>query len=219
MRFLFALTLLALVGALIGCDAIQSDDGFVRFVHAAPNAPAVSLFLGDASEDPISFGETLSYQTVSVGDPRARVRGFDDASRRYIDQLVRVEKDELTTLILVDTTVSKPYLYLEDDAPLSSAPRNLRFVHGAPTVGAIDVFEAEEDGAILSPRPVSTLQFRGNTGFVGLGVGVAALVAVEKAAPFRRFFMQPRRGKATLVLVEQTGLLRGIELDETPPVR
>ncbi len=219
MRSSLALALLALTSlALAGCDAAQSDDGFVRFIHAAPNAPSVQLFLGDASEDPIAFGETLSYQTVGAGDPRARVRGADNASLRYIDQLVRVEKDRLTTLVLLDTTVSKPYLYLRDDSVGTSLPRAIRVVHGVPDIGAIDVFEADEDGTVLSPRPVASLDFRGNSGFLGVSVGTATLVAIERASSSRRFVAQPRRGIATIVLVEQNGLLRGILADETPPV-
>ncbi len=212
MRLFFALALLALTG----CDAVQSDDGFVRFVHAAPNAPAVQVFLGDAPDDAVQFGETLPYVTVGVGDPRVRVRNADDASRRFIDQLVRVEDERLTTLVLLDTTVSKPYLYLEDDSPGSLLPRTIRLVHGAPGIGAVNVFESDEDGAGLSPRPLATIGFRENSGFVGIGIGTTTIVAVERDAPFRRFTAQPRRGRLTFVLVEQNGLLRGIELDETP---
>ncbi len=213
MRPLFAFAFLT----LLGCDAVQSDDGFVRFVHAAPNAPAVQVFLGDAPDDAIRFGETLSYITVGVGDPRVRVRNAADASRRYIDQLVRVEDEGVTTLVLLDTTVSKPYLYLEDDLPGAALPRSIRLVHGAPGIGALNVFEADEDGAALSTRPVVTLGFRENSGFLGVGIGTTTIVAVERDAPFRRFTAQPRRGRLTFVLVEQNGLLRGVELDEMPP--
>ena len=216
MRLLLALALLVLAG----CDATQSDEGFVRFVHAAPNAAPVSLFLGDIQEEDIAFGRTLVYQAVEVGDPRVRVRLTENADRRYIDQLVRVEKEALATLVLLDTTVSKPYLYLEDDTPGStSEPRNLRLVQAAPGIGIVDVFEAEEDGALLSGAPVATLRFRGNTGFVGVRTGVATLVAAERDAPFRRFIAQPKRGRTTVVLIEQNGLMRGVELDETPPVQ
>jgi hypothetical protein len=214
---------LLLVLPIAACDSSQSDEGAVRFVHAAPGAPDVSFFLGDVQEENIAFGETLPYQLVPTGDLEARVRSAENAERRYLDQFVRVEEDQRATLILLDTSVVTPYLYLQDVPPAAPSGRSLRVVHAAPTLGPIDLFEADPFGGPQSAQPVATLSFRENTGFVRTTSTPARLVAVSRADPSRRAVISVTSfnasGRATVVLSERTrgGELVGFALDEAPP--
>jgi hypothetical protein len=212
------LLLLLTLPLAIGCDAVSPDEAPVRFVHAAPGAPSVSFFLGDIGEDEVAFGQTVPYQFVETGDQTARVRAALDAERRYLDQIVRVERGRPATFVLLDTLATQPYVYLSDDT-LSTDRRQVRLVHGAQGIGPLDVYEADASGAALGSRPiVQAMAFRGNTGFVGLGQGIDGLVAVSPLNPEVRFFAAPLSPeRATFVIVAQGAELAAVELDERPP--
>lgn len=161
-KLLAIFTALLMAVTLVGCDS--NDDGDdevasaqVRFFHASPTAGAVNILvdgedvIGQAvsfSQDPVD--PTVSgYQDVPL-DVDAEIRVTDSEGNNAIspiavDGLDLDEGEQYTVVVAGDVNEpNAPAAILLGDSGISPSENSddikLRLVHGAATLGTVDVF-------------------------------------------------------------------------------
>jgi hypothetical protein len=132
--------------ALAACDDDDDNNepqpqGRVRAIHLSPDAPAVDVLVdGNQALANVTYLVASDYLDVDAGNPTFRVEavGSNDA---VIEAEVPVADGVDYTLLAVNTLANIEPLYLTDDntAPAAGQAR-VRVIHGAPSVGPVDVY-------------------------------------------------------------------------------
>jgi hypothetical protein len=158
---------------------VPADRVRLRVVHAAPDAPAVDVYLSPAGGDlgapvgTIAFKENLGPALVDAGDYRVRVTAAGDASALVFDSgtipLTGGSDLVIAAIENVDTGTSPIQLVVSDGtgaARVLSAgtPADLRVVHASPDAPAVDIVVNDGFAAPL----VQDLAFPQATGFVSV---------------------------------------------------
>jgi hypothetical protein len=161
---LFGAALLGVL-ALAGCGDDDDDngpaaEGSVRAIHFSPDAPAVDIKVdGDQVLSGVTYTQASDYLAVPAGDRTFRVEavGSDAAA---IEATVPVADGVDYTLIAIDNVASIEPLYLTDDntAPPSGQAR-VRVIHGAPGVGAVDVYFAPAAAPVFNTPSLVNFAF------------------------------------------------------------
>jgi len=157
---------LALVAAL-GLAACSDDDGptqvvegRVRAIHLSPDAPAVDVLVDGAQAlSGVTYLAASDYLAVPAGTRNLRVEptGSDTA---VIDADVTVAEGVDYTALAVGEVANIEPLYLRDDNTAPSAGQaRVRVIHGAPSVGAVDVYFTAP-GAPLGQPSLTNFAFK-----------------------------------------------------------
>jgi Domain of unknown function (DUF4397) len=129
-------------------DNTPAPTGAVRAIHFSPDAPAVDIKVdGTQVLSGVTYLTASGYLEVPAGDRTFRVEavGSDAAA---IEATVPVAANTQNTLIAINDVANIEPLYLTDDntAPATGFAR-VRVIHGAPGVGAVDVYFTTPGGA------------------------------------------------------------------------
>jgi hypothetical protein len=170
---LLGMALVAGLG-LAACDddgPTEVDTGRVRAVHLSPDAPAVDVLL-DGSEvlSGVTYLISSEYLDVPTGDRTFRVEPTG-TNTPVIEATVPVGEDIDYTLLAVNTVENIEPLYLTDDntAPAPGQAR-IRVLHGAPSVGNVDVY-VTAPGAALGTPTLTNVPFKGYSGYLAVPAG------------------------------------------------
>jgi hypothetical protein len=170
---LLGMALVAALG-LSACDDNGPTElltGRVRAVHLSPDAPAVDVLL-DGSEvlSGVTYLGSSSYLDVPTGDRTFRVEPVG-SNTAVIEATVPVAEDVDYTLLAVNTVANIEPLYLVDDntAPAAGQAR-IRVLHGAPSVGPVDVYVTAPGAALGSPA-LTNVPFKGVSGYLAVPAG------------------------------------------------
>ncbi|MFW6090072.1 MAG: DUF4397 domain-containing protein, partial [Gemmatimonadota bacterium] len=130
----------------------RGPTGFVRVVHASPDAPAVDVFVDDAMEPAIqglAFGESSSYTALPAGTYDVDVApagGTLEDAVLSVDDL-EVEDGEFLTAVAYDFVSDIKVLTFTDNyGSLPPGQVRARAVHTAPAFGPVDVLNIPESG-------------------------------------------------------------------------
>ncbi len=146
------LALVAAVALLTGCFSSSSSSNRtgptanVRVLHASEDAPAVDVYvLGDLAVENLGFGEATSFTSVPVGQLGIDVRpaGADADSEPVLTEAVVPSEGGFYTLVaygrLDDDSLELLVINDLQEQPAEDQVRLFVF-HGAPGVGAVDVY-------------------------------------------------------------------------------
>ena len=143
--------LAALIGVLgVTAASAQSDNAWVRIVHASPDAPAVDVWVnGEVAISGLAFGEATDYIELPGGDYDVAVTpagaGAEDA---VIEATLTLENGAAYTVAAVGELAMIEPLVLQDNlAAPAEGMAHVRVVHAAPDAPAVDV--AVADGPVL----------------------------------------------------------------------
>ena len=154
-------------GPLLGLGA--GDEACVRLVHAAPDAPAVDIYVNDSLlAEGLEFGTGTEYVAVPSGDGRAlRI----SASGTPIEEAIvssdlALDAGQAYTALVTGTTDDLQLVVTGTDLrPIPENQARLGVINASPDVGALSVELA--DGATI----VSDLGFRAIGPYVAIDVG------------------------------------------------
>jgi len=151
---LAAVVLGSMVVASAGVAAAQEDqsDAEVRVIHAAPDAPAVDVYVDDelVYED-VEFGEESDYQAVPEGNQTITVTPANDSETVVFEEEIAVESGQTTVAVggeLAEDGEDLRVVGLTDDAELAENESAVRLAHLAPDAPAVDV-TVNETGDVL----------------------------------------------------------------------
>lgn len=155
----FALATAATI-ALLGCNttAEDTDDqetpipeatyGDLRVLHLSPDAPAVDIFLGDASAvGGLAFADSSDFLQVETGtyDVFVSAEGMSADDAVLSVEGVTIEEDKHYTAVAYDSLDSIQAMLLEDDlSALMADEIRVRAIHAAPDVGQVDIWEISD---------------------------------------------------------------------------
>jgi len=168
---------LALV-TVLGLSACSDDDGptelvtgRVRAVHLSPDAPGVDVLLdGNQVLSNVTYLVSSDYLDVPTGNRTFRVEPVG-SNTAVIEATVPVAEDVDYTLLAVNNVADIEPLYLTDDntAPAAGQAR-VRVLHGAPSVGAVDVY-VTAPGAPLGTPALTNVPFKAASGYLAVPAG------------------------------------------------
>lgn len=206
---------LALV-AVLGLAACGDDDGptetttgRVRAVHLSPDAPAVDVLL-DGTEvlSGVTYLISSEYLDVPTGDRTFRVEPTG-SNTAVIEATVPVGENVDYTLLAVNDVENIEPLYLTDDntAPAVGQAR-IRVLHGAPSVGAVDVY-VTAPGAPLGTPTLTNVPFKGASGYLPVPAGRYQVRVTPTGVPgtvaINQEITAPANVVATAIAVERQG--------------
>jgi hypothetical protein len=180
-RFLASLSVATL--ALTAC----SDDseplgqiqpvGYVRVVHASPDAPNVDVLVDDAvALTNVSYRNASAYLTVPPGERRLRVRAAGTTTT-VIDATANIaDRAAITVLATGRVATIAPLVTVDTLTDPAAGNVKIRVIHAAPAAGNVDVYATDGAADINTATPVLTnVPFRGVSGFLEVPAGVYRL--------------------------------------------
>lgn len=213
---------LALVAAL-GLAACGDDDGptqvsegRVRAIHLSPDAPAVDVFVnGNQALSNVTYLVASDYLDVAAGDRTFRVEPVG-SDTPVIEATVPVGDGVDYTLLAVNDVANIEPLYLTDDNTTPAAGQaRVRIIHGAPSVGAVDVYFTAPGAPLGQPsltnfafKDVSTLPNNGGN-YISVPAGTYQVRVTPAGTPGTVAIDQtltiPAGAVATAVATEAAG--------------
>ena len=169
---------LALVATalLLGCSDDKtgpSATAQVRVVHASPDAPAVDVLVDNREVlADVAYLQSSPYLDVPAGARNIKVNAANTTTA-VINANPSVTADAAYTVIAVGLVASIEPLVLEDDLAAPAAGNiKLRLVHGAPNVGAVDVYVTAPGADLATATPTLTgVPFKGESGYLEVPAG------------------------------------------------
>jgi len=169
-----ALSLLVLATAACSDDNNSpSPSAQVRVVHGSPDAPAVDVLVdGGKVLDSVPYLASSGYLSVASGSRNLKVNVFNTATT-VINADVSLTADAAYTVIATNVVASIEPLVLTDDLTSPAAGNiKLRLVHGAPSVGLVDIYVTAPDADITGLTPtLSDVDFKQNSGYLEVPAG------------------------------------------------
>ncbi len=172
--------LAAALAALVLTSAACSDDkngpgpsAQLRVVHGSPDAPAVDVLLdGTRALDSVPYLASSGYLTVASGSRNVKVNVYNTATT-VINANVALATDAAYTVIATNVVASIEPLVLTDDLTSPAAGNiKLRLVHGAPSVGLVDIYVTAPGADISGLAPtLSDVDFKQNSGYLEVPAG------------------------------------------------
>src|SRR5919107_5309671 len=147
MRAIRTLALLALLAApFLACGDATGPGAAasLRFVNAAPAAPAVDVYIdGRGAVSGLFYGQTTPSYLAGAGAHTVSIVATGSTIELY-HAILPLDQSQDYTLLLVGAPQALDALLLADPAsPPASGSAQLRLVHAAPTAGPVDVYVTE----------------------------------------------------------------------------
>jgi hypothetical protein len=155
------LTLLACGGGDFR-DAFNQSDPKVRFVHAAPAGPVLTLSRGDiaqAGATDVAYKGASNYRTADRGTAQWRLRQSSNQAE-LASISVNTERGSRYAFVALQSssTGGTDLISIRDPYTVAPAPTldavKIRFVHGAPALGDLDVYWTSTSADLRNTSPV-----------------------------------------------------------------
>lgn len=160
---------------LTACGVFDDDDDAapapvaqaqLRAIHASADTPAVDVFInGTRALSGVTFGQASAFNAVAPGNTRVQVALANQAAAAGpIDVSAPLVANRDYTAIAIGSGATGPtrlQAVLIDDAGTAPAAGQvkLRVVHGAPAVGAVDIFVTAPGDALPATPTIPALAF------------------------------------------------------------
>ncbi len=159
-----------LMGALLGSTLVLagcSDDDdndpstLLRAVHLSPDAPAVDVRVNGAEvAGDVTYRQATGFLRVSPGDTPVQVLAANTETA-VIDASLDLDRNVRTTVLAVNTLAAIEPLVITDNTAPPADQAALRVVHGAPSVGAVDVYISAPTDMLPMTPTLSNVPFKG----------------------------------------------------------
>ncbi len=140
-----------LVAQLPGDTTVRIDPEAqqLRVLHLSPNAPPVTpLVNGSSLFNQVSFGQSTSYATVGGGVASLDVTLDGTLQTSALNVTVPLALGKRVTAVAFDNVANLSATTFTDDATgLPAGQIRVRAIHGAPSVGQVDLYALSDNGA------------------------------------------------------------------------
>ncbi len=175
---LSALALLACLLVVSACSSGGTDTtGLVRFIHAAPDAGVVDVFIRNrAVFETTSFRTVTPYDTTILAEELSFVvRNSTDASDVVLRFVLNVIPEQRQTVVLAGVRSQIAPIVLLDNVTATADSAQVRLVHAAALAGAVDLY-LTAPSETPAAATYAAIRFRQNTGFFAVAPGTYRLV-------------------------------------------
>lgn len=173
----YSVAVLAATALLLGC----SDDdktgpnstAQVRVVHGSPDAPAVDVLVDGAEVlGDVSYTQSSAYLDVPAGIRNIKVNAANSATT-VINASPTLTAGTAYTVIATNELASiEPLVLVDDLSPPAAGNIKVRLVHGAPGVGAVDIYITAPGADISGLAPTLTaVPFKAQSGYLEVPAG------------------------------------------------
>ncbi len=130
-------------------DQYLSGMGFIRILHAVPDAPGVDVYVNDTIIlDDISFGEWTDYFMAPEGTYRLTIYATGTKDSPVASNMLTLMEDDMVTVAAVGTLNNVELLAIPDaNSPMISDKAMIRFLHLSPNAPAVDI--TLPDGTVI----------------------------------------------------------------------
>jgi hypothetical protein len=136
--------------ALAPSQALANDEGWVRVIHASPDAPAVDVYVnGEEAVSGAEFKNATDYLALPAGEHEIEVFPADAGGEGdpVIAETVTIEAGKRYSAAAVGLLESIELLVNEDSTEVTEGKAKVRFIHASPDAPEVDV--ALKDGDVL----------------------------------------------------------------------
>lgn len=157
----YGMIALAATTLLMACDSDETTGpettAQVRVVHGSPNAPAVDVLVdNDEVLADVSYRQFSGYLEVPSGTRNIKVNAANTTTT-VINANPALVADAAYTIIATNVLASIEPLVLTDNLTAPAAGNiKLRLVHGAPNVGAVDIYVTAPGANLATATPTLT---------------------------------------------------------------
>ncbi len=127
---------------VLGLEA-AGGDACVRLVHAAPDAPAVDIYLNDAQvAQGLEFGSATEYVAVPSGGGRGirSVAAGGPAEESILDASLDFDPGQAYEILVTGAGTDLGYTTTGVDLrPVAAGQARVRVIHASPDAGAVDI--------------------------------------------------------------------------------
>ncbi len=126
-------------------DAVSQE---LRVLHLSPDAPAVIPVLGGNNPlGQIPFGQSTDYVTVGSASANLAVTTDGTLGTSVLTADLPLERGKRYTAVAYGNLANIGATYFVDDpAGLAAGNIRVRAIHGAPSVGQVDIYAVDADG-------------------------------------------------------------------------
>lgn len=117
------------------------QNSFIRVFHAAPNAPAVDVYVnGNSIVQNLSYKQFSPYFTVAPGSYNIKVYPAGQTTNPIIDTNVNIPQGTVYNLAIIGTLPSVSLYPIQEPRTAQNFGRPcVRFVHLSPNAPAVDI--------------------------------------------------------------------------------
>ncbi|TFD95497.1 DUF4397 domain-containing protein [Jeotgalibacillus sp. R-1-5s-1] len=163
---LAAVMMMAMMGGAALADNHEGGEGWVRILHASPDAPAVDVYVnGEAVVEGAAFKDYTDYLALPAGDHEVEIFPAGDTETAVISETLTVESGMYYTASAIGTLDSISLNVTQDDLTIGEGMTKVRAGHFSPDAPAVDV------GLIGGDAVFSGAEFPGVTDFAELEAG------------------------------------------------
>ncbi|MFC4776850.1 DUF4397 domain-containing protein [Paenibacillus sp. GCM10023252] len=150
---LILLGITMLLGMFGSAASAAEAKGWVRIVHASPDAPNVDVYVnGDAVLKDVPYKAASDYLSLAPGsyDVKVFAAGKNGEGDPVLSATLPVEAGKKVTVAAVNKVAAIELLVLNDDLSASEGKSKIRFVHASPDAPNVDL--ALKGGDVLVPN-------------------------------------------------------------------
>ena len=192
------------------CVKIESGTSLVRVFHAAPQAPAVDVYINEKLVfSNLQFTQFSSYVKLKEGEYRIDIFQTGTMLQPIISGSLDLDEGQMLTIAAIGNLDDLSLLVINDNADKKASPKvsSFRVVHLSPNTPAVDILV---NNKIL----VENLAFKQNTSYVDIAPGsynIEAVLSSNKESVLVFGVMLKANRIYTIYIVGESPNLRAIQ--------
>lgn len=137
--------------------AAVTQDAYLRFVHASPDAPAVDVYInGQPAFSDLAFKSVTTFRAVAAGPHKVQVRRHNDPNAIVFETNLELRKNQYYTLAASGMVANiRPVVFSATAVGKNINMARVQFFHLSPDLGKVDVRNA----SLRDVRLVQGLEF------------------------------------------------------------
>lgn len=192
------------------CVKIESGTSLLRVFHAAPQAPAVDVYINEKLVfSNLQFTQFSSYVKLKEGEYRIDIFQTGTMLQPIISGSLDLDEGQMLTIAAIGNLDDLSLLVINDNADKKASPKvsSFRVVHLSPNTHAVDILV---NNKIL----VENLAFKQNTSYVDIAPGsynIEAVLSSNKESVLVFGVMLKANRIYTIYIVGESPNLRAIQ--------
>ena len=192
------------------CVKIKSGTSLLRVFHAAPQAPAVDVYINEKLVfSNLQFTQFSSYVKLKEGEYRIDIFQTGTMVQPIISGSLDLDEGQMLTIAAIGNLDDLSLLVINDNADKKASPKvsSFRVVHLSPNTPAVDILV---NNKIL----VENLAFKQNTSYVDIAPGsynIEAVLSSNKESVLVFGVMLKANRIYTIYIVGESPNLRAIQ--------
>lgn len=192
------------------CVKIESGTSSLRVFHAAPQAPAVDVYINEKLVfSNLQFTQFSSYVKLKEGEYRIDIFQTGTMLQPIISGSLDLDEGQMLTIAAIGNLDDLSLLVINDNADKKASPKvsSFRVVHLSPNTPAVDILV---NNKIL----VESLAFKQNTSYVDIAPGsynIEAVLSSNKESVLVFGVMLKANRIYTIYIVGESPNLRAIQ--------